>query len=275
MEEERATGRGLAFAKMIPNRGAWLEFETSKRDLISVKVDRKRKLPISILLRAIQIVDLDEAELKEAMKNPAICIEKGLGTDEHLLSMFEDVDVDPEHAYIPASIDKDPTKNVNEALLEFYKKLRPGDPPTIDNAVSFLQSLLFSSRRYDLSKVGRYKMNRRLGLDIPIDDRILTKEDLVNVIARMININNGKIKGDDIDHLGNRRVKTVGELIQNQLRVGFLRMERVVRERMSIRDPEQIIADVADQHSPGGGRYPRVLWRQPAVAIYGSNQPAV
>ena len=240
VDEDRATGRELAFAKLIPNRGAWLEFETSKRDLISVKVDRKRKLPVSILLRAIQIVELDEETLKAAMKDPSICIEMGLGTDEHLLEMFEGVDVDPEHAFIPASIDKDPTKNVNEALLEFYKKLRPGDPPTIDNAVTFLQSLLFSSRRYDLSKVGRYKMNRRLKLDIPIEHRTLTKQDLVKVVARMIDINNGKIKPDDIDHLGNRRVKTVGELIQNQLRVGLLRMERVVRERMSIRDPEQL-----------------------------------
>ncbi len=240
VEEDRATGRGLAFAKLIPNRGAWLEFETSKRDLISVKVDRKRKLPVSVLLRAIQIAELAEDELKDAMKNPAICIEKGLGTDEHLLSLFEGVDTDTEHQFIPASIDKDPTKNVNEALLEFYKKLRPGDPPTIDNAVSFLQSLLFSSRRYDLSKVGRYKMNRRLGLSVPIEDRTLTIQDMVKVVARMIDINNNKIKPDDIDHLGNRRVKTVGELIQNQLRIGFLRMERVVRERMSIRDPEQL-----------------------------------
>lgn len=240
IEEDRATGRELAFAKLIPNRGAWLEFETSKRDLISVKVDRKRKLPVSILLRAMQIVDLNDETLREAMKDPGLCLGLGLGTDEHLLSLFEDVDSDPEHPFIPASIDKDPTKSVNEALLEFYKKLRPGDPPTIDNAVSFLQSLLFAPRRYDLSKVGRYKMNRRLGLDVPIEHRTLTTTDLVKVVGRMIEINNGKAKADDIDHLGNRRVKTVGELLQNQLRVGLLRMERVVRERMSIRDPEQL-----------------------------------
>ncbi|MDX1521202.1 MAG: DNA-directed RNA polymerase subunit beta, partial [Anaerolineae bacterium] len=240
VDEDRATGRELSFAKLIPNRGAWLEFETSKRDLISVKVDRKRKLPVSVLLRAIQIADLDEETLKTVMKNPAASVEMGLGTDEQLLDLFEAVDVDPEHAFIPASIDKDPTKNTHEALLEFYKKLRPGDPPTIDNAVSFLKSLLFSARRYDLGKVGRYKLNRRLGVNTPIEHRTLTKEDLVEVVTRMININNGKIRPDDIDHLGNRRVKTVGELIQNQLRVGLLRMERVVRERMSIRDPEQI-----------------------------------
>jgi DNA-directed RNA polymerase subunit beta len=240
VDEDRATGRELAFSKLIPNRGAWLEFETSKRDLISVKVDRKRKLPVSVLLRAIQIADLDEETLKRAMKEPAFCVEKGLGTDEQLLDLFEDIDIDPEHAFIPASIDKDPTKNMHEALLEFYKKLRPGDPPTIDNAVSFLNSLLFSPRRYDLGKVGRYKLNRRLGIQTPLEVRTLTKKDLIQVVARMININNGKIRPDDIDHLGNRRVKTVGELIQNQLRVGLLRMERVVRERMSIRDPEQI-----------------------------------
>ncbi len=240
VEEDRATGRELSFAKLIPNRGAWLEFETSRRDLISVKVDRKRKLPVSVLLRAIQIVGLDDETLKVAMKDPNICVEMGLGTDEHLLSLFENVDTEPEHAFIPASIDRDPTKNVNEALLEFYKKLRPGDPPTIENAVNFLISLLFSSRRYDLGKVGRYKLNRRLGLDVPIEDRTLTRDDLVKVVGRMIEINNGKIRPDDIDHLGNRRVKTVGELIQNQLRVGLLRMERVVRERMSIRDPEQV-----------------------------------
>jgi DNA-directed RNA polymerase subunit beta len=240
VEEDRVTGREMSFAKLIPNRGAWLEFETSKRDLISVKVDRKRKLPVSVLLRAIQIVDLDEDTLKLAMKDPSICTQMGLGTDEHLMQLFEQFDNGSDHAFIPASIDKDPTKNVNEALLEFYKKLRPGDPPTIENAVNFLISLLFSSRRYDLGKVGRYKLNRRLGLDVPIEHRILTKEDLVQVVGRMIDINNGKIRPDDIDHLGNRRVKTVGELIQNQLRIGLLRMERVVRERMSIRDPEQL-----------------------------------
>jgi DNA-directed RNA polymerase subunit beta len=216
-EEDRVTGRSLCFAKLIPNRGAWLEFETAKRDVISVKVDRKRKLPVTILLRAI-----------------------GYGTDEELFELFQDVDIMADHPYITATLERDPTKTVEEALLEFYKKLRPGDPPTLDNASNFLTSLLFSSRRYDLGKVGRYKLNRRLRLDVPIDQRTLTKEDLVKVVSHMILVNNGVDEADDIDHLGNRRVKTVGELIQNQLRVGLLRMERVVRERMSIRDPEQV-----------------------------------
>jgi DNA-directed RNA polymerase subunit beta len=216
-EEDRVTGRSLCFAKLIPNRGAWLEFETSKRDIISVKVDRKRKLPVTILLRAV-----------------------GYGADEELFELFGDVDIMSDHSYIATTLERDPTKSVDEALLEFYKKLRPGDPPTLDNANNFLDSLLFSPRRYDLGKVGRYKLNRRLETDVPSDQRTLTKEDLVKVVAHMILINNGVDEPDDIDHLGNRRVKTVGELIQNQLRVGLLRMERVVRERMSIRDPEQV-----------------------------------
>ena len=302
IEEDRVTGRSLCFAKLIPNRGAWLEFETSKRNVISVKVDRKRKLPVSVLLRAV-----------------------GYGSDEELHGLFESEDTNNDHHYMEDTIARDPTKSVNEALLEFYKKLRPGDPATLDNAQAFLNSLLFSPRRYDLGKVGRYKLNRRLDphcdevtgsfdelLDlfgardsndgrvdvaslvrrargVSLDDalvevykelchveaatleqaeaylgsrplgnvtwhrlvrqfgwhesigqRTLTPSDLVKVVAHVIQVNNGEDSPDDIDHLGNRRVKTVGELIQNQLRVGLLRMERVIRERMSIRDPEQV-----------------------------------
>jgi DNA-directed RNA polymerase subunit beta len=225
VEEDRVTDRRLCYAKMIPNRGAWLEFETSKRDLISVKVDRKRKLPVTVLLRAI-----------------------GYGADDQILELFSEVDNEPEHAYIAATLERDPTRTPNQAdaekgveaaLLEFYKKLRPGDPPTLDNAKSFMQNLIFSPRRYDLGKVGRYKLNRRLDLAVPLSHRTLTNDDIVAVIRRMVEINNGVEGEDDIDHLGNRRVKTVGELIQNQLRIGLLRMERVVRERMSIRDAEQ------------------------------------
>jgi DNA-directed RNA polymerase subunit beta len=223
VETDRTTGRDLAGAKLIPSRGAWLEFETSRRDIISVKVDRKRKLPVTLLLRAI-----------------------GFGTDDEIRALFTDVDTNLEHPYIQSTIERDVTSNptndsargVEEALLEFYKKLRPGDPPTLDNARNFVQNLFFSDRRYDLGKVGRYKLNRRLGLDI--QSRVLTPDDIVAVIKRIIQINNGQGRADDIDHLGNRRVKTVGELIQNQLRIGLLRMERVVRERMSIRDPDQV-----------------------------------
>ena len=225
VEEDRSTGRELAGAKLIPSRGAWLEFETSKRDIISVKVDRKRKLPASILLRAV-----------------------GFGTDDEIRDLFADIDTDLDHPFIESTLERDPTSNptddsakgVDDALLEFYKRLRPGDPPTLDNAKSFVQNLFFTPRRYDLGRVGRYKLNRRLSLDTPLATRVLNNEDLVAVIRRIIDINIGPARPDDIDHLGNRRIKTVGELIQNQIRIGLLRMERVVRERMSIRDPEQV-----------------------------------
>ncbi|HZQ04937.1 MAG TPA: DNA-directed RNA polymerase subunit beta [Anaerolineae bacterium] len=225
-DEDRQTGRPLTSAKLIPNRGAWLEFETSKRDILSVKVDRKRKIPITMLLRAVGV---------------------GGGTDEGIMSVFAGVDNNPDHQFIRTTLDRETPKlqGINDSLIEFYKRLRPGDPATLDNAKAFLAQLLFTQRRYDLGKVGRHKLNRRLyGTDVPTDqmpkERTLTEQDLVKVIEHLILINNGYEHDDDIDHLGNRRVKTVGELIQNHLRIGLLRLERVVRERMSIRDPEQM-----------------------------------
>ncbi len=214
LEEDPTTGRDLCFAKLIPNRGAWLEFETSNKDILSVKVDRKRKIPITTLLRAV-----------------------GYETDEEILNLFADVETG-DHRYIQETLQRDPSKNQNDALLEFYRRLRPGDPPTIDNARNLLNSLFFNFRRYDLGKVGRYKLNKRLEIDIPITQRVLTNEDLVQIVATMIKLNNGQGRPDDIDHLGNRRVRAVGELIQSAFRVGLLRMERVVKERMSIQDPE-------------------------------------
>ncbi len=229
VDEDRVTGRQLAMAKLIPNRGAWLEFETSKRDLISVKVDRKRRIPVTVLLRALGAVadGIEDVEIHE-------------GSDEELMELFSTVDTAPEHPYIESTLAHDTTETAVEALEDFYKKMRPGDPATLDNARTYLESLLFNPRRYDLGKVGRYKLNRRLGANLPINHRTLTKGDIVKIVSRIIQVNNGIEDADDIDHLGNRRVKTVGELIQNQLRVGFLRMERVVRERMSIRDPDQV-----------------------------------
>ncbi len=229
VDEDRTTGRQLCMAKLIPDRGAWLEFETSRRDVISVKVDRKRKIPVTVLLRAMAAVSdsIDDLPLQE-------------GSDEEILGLFESVDNMPEHLYIQSTIEHDTTRNAKEALEEFYKKMRPGDPATLDNAKSYLESLFFNARRYDLGKVGRYKLNRRLGAELSIRFRTLSKRDMINIVQRIIQVNNGVEDADDIDHLGNRRVKTVGELIQNQLRVGFLRMERVVRERMSIRDPDQL-----------------------------------
>jgi len=214
LEEDATTGRQLCYAKLIPNRGAWLEFETSNKDILSVKVDRKRKIPVTTLLRAV-----------------------GYGTDEQILELLKDADTG-DRSYVRETIAKDPSKTTQEALLEFYRRLRPGDPPTAENARNLINSLFFNFRRYDLGKVGRYKLDKRLGLDIPSTQRVLTKEDLVQIIATMVKINNGQGRPDDIDHLGNRRVRAVGELIQSAFRVGLLRMERVVKERMSIQDPE-------------------------------------
>ncbi len=228
VDADPTTGRELCSAKLIPNRGAWLEFETSNKDILSVKVDRKRKIPITTLLRAI---DTD----------PEIEDETQLGTDERILAMFADVD-DGGRRYIQKTLEKDGVaegqRNRRGAITEFYKRLRPGDPPTLDNARALINSLFFQPRRYDLGRVGRYKLNKRLNL--PANDiRVLTNEDMTAIVKQMIRINNGLGKGDDIDHLGNRRVRAVGELIQNQFRIGLLRMERVVRERMTITDPDQ------------------------------------
>jgi DNA-directed RNA polymerase subunit beta len=225
LETDNTSGRELSVAKLIPNRGAWLEFETSNKDVLSVKVDRKRKIPITTLLRAI-----DEKEGTE---------DEELGTDERMLAAFVSVDTHPDHHYIQSTIDKEPSKNKNEALLEFYRRLRPGDPPTLDNAKGLVNSLFFNPRRYDLGRVGRYKVTQRLGLDVGDGTRVLTVEDLYGIVREMIRLNNGEGHADDIDHLGNRRVRAVGELIQNQFRIGLLRMERVVRERMTITDPDQ------------------------------------
>jgi DNA-directed RNA polymerase subunit beta len=215
--QDPGTGRHLCFSKLIPYRGAWLEFETSPKDIISVKVDRKRKVPVSSFLRAL-----------------------GFSSDEELLELFADVDTDPEHPFIQTTIDRDTTvRNEAQAMLEVYRRLRPGEPPSVESARTLLENLFFNPRRYDLGRVGRYKMNRRMAQEPPIETRTLTREDIVAMIRMIIRINNGRAQADDIDHLGNRRVRAVGELIQNQLRVGLLRMERVVRERMTILDQEQ------------------------------------
>ncbi|MBX7111127.1 MAG: DNA-directed RNA polymerase subunit beta [Dehalococcoidia bacterium] len=220
-----ATGRQLTAAKLIPNRGAWLEFETSNKDVLSVKVDRKRKIPVSVLLRC---VDMEEGIAEEE-----------LGTNERILAWFADIDTNADHKYIEATLAKDSTENRRQALEEFYRRIRPGDPPTAENARNLLDSLFFSDRRYDLGRVGRYKANKQLSLVEAPTVRTLRSEDIVAIVRKMILINNGKGHPDDIDHLGNRRVRAVGELIQNQFRVGLLRMERVVRERMTITDPEE------------------------------------
>jgi DNA-directed RNA polymerase subunit beta len=236
IEEERTTGRPLAMGKLIPDRGAWMEFETRKTDYLTIKFNRKRTVPITLFLRAM-------AAAEDGLGNPLLID----GSDEELLALFEDVDTNAEHQYIQGSIEQeppwDPDKPLPEqALIEFYKRMRPGDPPTIDNARQYLEEQLYDHRRYDLARVGRYKLNKRLGLEgvVPLEHRTITQQDIVQLVRHMIMINNGQEGPDDIDHLGNRRIKTVGELLQAKLRVGLRRMERVVRERMSIRDSDNL-----------------------------------
>ena len=233
---DRATGRLLAMSKLIPDRGAWMEFETRKSDYLILKFNRKRTVPITVFLRALAAVndDIKDSPLKT-------------GTDEELLSLFQDVDNNPERLFIASTLKQEPEWDLSggltiaeAALIEFFRKMRPGDPATLDNARQFLEEQLFDQRHYDLERVGRYKLNQKLDLDVPIPHRTVTKQDVIRLLRRMIQINNGVEPADDIDHLGNRRVKTVGELIQNKLRIGLRRMERVIKERMSIRDQEQL-----------------------------------
>jgi DNA-directed RNA polymerase subunit beta len=227
--EDPSTGRHLHAAKVIPNRGAWLEFETSNKDLLSVKVDRKRKIPVTTLLRAV-----------------------GIETSE-IERLFQPSDDNPEHPYVALTLEKDATQNQDEALIEVYKKLRPGDPPTVDNAKALVTSLFFNFRRYDLGRVGRYKLNKalndaasKLKIELPAEEsanpresRVISKNDIVAIVGKLVELNNGRGDPDDIDHLGNRRIRANGELIQNQFRIGLLRMERVVKERMTITDADQ------------------------------------
>ncbi|MDO8557885.1 MAG: DNA-directed RNA polymerase subunit beta [bacterium] len=224
--EERIRGRKTHGAKIIPNRGAWLEFDTDIDGIISVKVDRKRKMPVTTLLRAF-----------------------GLGTDDQIRARFKDLDAASER-YLEQTLKKDSAHTSDEGLLEVYKRIRPGDLATVDNARGLIEGMFFNFERYDLGKVGRFKMNKKLGVAMPEltkKNRVLALDDLARILLHIIELNNDPdASGDDIDHLGNRRVRAVGELLQNRLRVGLARMERIIRDRMSTLDittltPSQLI----------------------------------
>ncbi|MDP7586698.1 MAG: DNA-directed RNA polymerase subunit beta [SAR202 cluster bacterium] len=246
LERNAISNRNLCSAKLIPSRGAWLEFETSSKDIISVKVDRKRKVSASTFLRALGVAD-----------------------DDDMMKLFSDIDTDETHNYMQTTLDKDPilepkdlnfkeddlrslwewlhedkdfdgdaARRIAAAQIEFYRRLRPGEPPSLENSRTLIRNLFFGPRRYDLGRVGRYKLNRRLGQATNNDLMTLSLDDVVSVIRTMIRINQGEGRPDDIDHLGNRRVRAVGELVQNQVRVGLLRMERMVKEKMTLVDPE-------------------------------------
>ncbi|HEY6542806.1 MAG TPA: DNA-directed RNA polymerase subunit beta [Ktedonobacteraceae bacterium] len=235
-DEQTASGKHLFTAKLIPDRGAWLEFETSSKQLLTVKIDRKRKIPVTTFLRAIagalrEIEGAGTSILNEEMD---------LSSDQGLLHAFAGVDTDPNARSIQATLERDTAKNVDDALLELYRKQRPGDPATLDSARTIIKSLFFNPRRYDLGAVGRYKLNQKLDLPLPLSQRTLTLDDIVSIIRRLIQLNNGHGRKDDIDHLGNRRVRSAGELIQAAFRVGLLRMERIMKERMSIQEAGQV-----------------------------------
>ncbi|OGY82396.1 MAG: DNA-directed RNA polymerase subunit beta [Candidatus Kerfeldbacteria bacterium RIFCSPHIGHO2_12_FULL_48_17] len=212
-------GRKHYGAKIIPNRGAWLELETDANNVIWVKIDRKRKVAVTALLRAF-----------------------GFGTNEEITTLFKGVETNEEHSFIAATLAKDVSSSEAEGLKEVYKRIRPGDLATVDNARSLIHSMFFNFDRYDFGRVGRYKLNKRFNFTIPNDKatRVLRREDLVAIIIEIIQLNNSQAEEDDIDHLGNRRVRAVGELIQNKFRIGLARMERIVKDRMSTTDIEAL-----------------------------------
>ncbi len=220
---ELIRGRRYYGAKIIPNRGAWLEFETDAKNVIWVKIDRKRKVAVTALMRAF-----------------------GYATDEEIRALFSDIDTHPMNKYIDTTIAKDISTNEDEGLKEVYKRIRPGDMATAENAKQLIHSMFFNFDRYDLGHVGRYKFNSRFNVEKPEkgvdkeENRILSKEDLVMIVREIIRLNNHQEEPDDVDHLGNRRIRAVGELIQNRYRIGLARMERIVRDRMSTYDIDTI-----------------------------------
>jgi DNA-directed RNA polymerase subunit beta len=217
-EQDASTGRMLYSSEVRPLRGSWLEFEVNKNNVIAARIDRRRKIVATVLLRAL-----------------------GYETNDEIVNLFKDVDKDPDHKYIATTLEKDPTSSRDEALLEIYRKMRPGEPALIDNAEVFFKSLFFEPRRYDLGKVGRFKINKRLGLELENkkENWVLNNTDFVNTIRYLIGLQNGKGRVDDIDHLSNRRLRRVGELVAtNAFRIGLLRLERSVKEKMSLVSPD-------------------------------------
>ncbi len=207
------SGKALYGCTVIPNRGAWLELESDANDVMYVRLDRTRKLPATVLLRAL-----------------------GYSHNDDILALFNNDEL------IQPTIEKDTTSNEPEALIEIYKRLRPGDPPTVESAKNLINALFFDHKRYDLAKVGRYKINKKLGLDVDKSVKNLTLEDILATYRYMLSLMHGAegYTVDDIDHLGNRRIRRVGELLQNQFRIGLTRMERNVRERMTTQDPNEV-----------------------------------
>ena len=221
---ELSRGRRFYGAKIIPNRGAWVEVETDQNNVLWIKVDRKRKVAATSLLRAF-----------------------GYSTDEQIKELFADVNTHPNIDYIDSTIKKDAATNEDEGLIEVYRRIRPGDLATSDNAKSLIHAMFFNFDRYDLGKVGVYKFDIKFDLNLAKEEydnkeqRVLSPEKLVKVLREIIRLNVTQEEADDIDHLGNRRLRGVGELVQNRFRIGLARMERIIRDRMSTMDLETIV----------------------------------
>ncbi len=209
-KEIDTNGRSAFNASLIPNRGAWLKFETDANDLVWVRIDKTRKLSALVLLKAL---GLSDGEILDSLRHPE---------------------------YLQKTIEKEGNFTEDEALMELYRKLRPGEPPTVAGGQQLLESRFFDPKRYDLGKVGRYKINKKLRLNIPDTTRVLTPQDILGCIDYLINLEFDTGTVDDIDHLGNRRIRSVGELLQNQVRVGLNRLERIIRERMTVSDADQL-----------------------------------
>ncbi len=219
-ESDPTTGVPLSSARLLPKNGAWLEFGTNRGNHLTVKISNYRKMPATVLLRAF-----------------------GLTRDSDIKETFSDVDTDPNRPFIEETLKRDQTKSYEEAVVEIFGKVRPGEPPLFETAKITFERIFFDHRRYDLGRAGRFKLNEQLGLELSLDERknrLLNKEDLVAALKKVIELNHGIGEITDIDHLGNRRVRTVGELVQAQVRIGFIQMERVTKERMSLQARDQL-----------------------------------
>lgn len=254
---DKSTDKTLHSVKVIPSRGAWLEFDVDKRDTVGVRIDRKRRQPVTVLLKALG------------------------WTSEQIVERFGFSEI------MRSTLEKDNTVGTDEALLDIYRKLRPGEPPTKESAQTLLENLFFKEKRYDLARVGRYKVNKKLGLHVgePITSSTLTEEDVVATIEYLVRLHEGQttmtvpggvevpVETDDIDHFGNRRLRTVGELIQNQIRVGMSRMERVVRERMTTQDVEAITPQTLINIRPVVAAIKEVFGTSQLSQFMGQNNP--
>jgi len=220
---EHSYERNFYGGKIIPSRGAWLEFETSKQNIITVKIDRKRKIPVTAILRAFG----------------------NYKSNEEIAKLFTSVNTNKDRNYIQSTLEKDPSSTPEEAFVEIYKRIRPGDLATPENSKNLITSMFLDYRKYDLGKVGRYKLNKRLNINVPnkLENRTFRIEDFVEILKELIRLNNTQEEADDIDNLSNRRVKSVGELMQSRFRAGLLKTERIIKDRMSVNEPTSVTAN--------------------------------